>query len=160
MPRRHAEHRGPLKRKNLTKRQLAGPRHPLRAAGHARASPRPTPVVAQEEGSSYTQTASDPILRVPGRFCILMLLLVFTEVTMWRSGSQLAREIESERLTDMDAAWQRYETSPEDELRSAVALRAEERDSVPADLHRRHCHQRVPPLGCADRHGKGMDPGP
>jgi eukaryotic-like serine/threonine-protein kinase len=41
---------------------------------------------------------------------ILMLLLVFTEVTTWRSGAQLAREIESERLTDMDAAWQRYES--------------------------------------------------
>ena len=34
----------------------------------------------------------------------------------------------------MDAAWQRYEKSAEDELCSAVALRAEERDSVPADL--------------------------
>lgn len=40
---------------------------------------------------------------------LLTVLLVFNEVTVWRSGSQLAREIESERLTNMDAAWQRYE---------------------------------------------------
>ena len=27
----------------------------------------------------------------------------------WRTAPQLAREVESERLTDMDAAWQRYD---------------------------------------------------
>jgi tetratricopeptide (TPR) repeat protein len=37
-------------------------------------------------------------------------LIVFNEVTVWRSGSQLAREVQAERLTDMNAAWERYET--------------------------------------------------
>jgi tetratricopeptide (TPR) repeat protein len=42
----------------------------------------------------------------------LLAALVFIalhEVSTWRSGSQLAREVESERLTDMDAAWERYD---------------------------------------------------
>jgi tetratricopeptide (TPR) repeat protein len=41
---------------------------------------------------------------------MLFGLLVFNEVTVWRSGSELAREVESERLKDMDLAWQRMET--------------------------------------------------
>ena len=36
-------------------------------------------------------------------------LVVFNELTVYRGGNQLAREIQSERLTDMDAAWARYE---------------------------------------------------
>ena len=35
--------------------------------------------------------------------------LLFHEFGTWRTGAQLAREVESERLTDMDAAWQRYD---------------------------------------------------
>jgi serine/threonine-protein kinase len=41
---------------------------------------------------------------------MLFALLIFNEVTVWRSGSELAREVESERLKDMDVAWQRMET--------------------------------------------------
>ena len=41
---------------------------------------------------------------------LIVGLVVFNEVTVWRSGSELAQEVRSERLTNMDAAWQRYET--------------------------------------------------
>jgi serine/threonine protein kinase len=40
---------------------------------------------------------------------IVLVLLVFHEYGAWRTGAQLAREVESERLTDMDAAWKRYD---------------------------------------------------
>jgi serine/threonine protein kinase len=40
---------------------------------------------------------------------ILLVGVTFNEISVWRGGSQLAREIDSERLTDMDAAWQRYD---------------------------------------------------
>ncbi len=36
-------------------------------------------------------------------------LLIFNEVAVWRQGASLAREVESERLKDMDIAWQRFE---------------------------------------------------
>lgn len=39
----------------------------------------------------------------------VMGILVFNEVTVWRAGDRLAREIQSERLTDMKVAWTRYE---------------------------------------------------
>jgi serine/threonine protein kinase len=38
-----------------------------------------------------------------------VVFIFLHEIGTWRSGSQLAREVESERLTDMDAAWQRYD---------------------------------------------------
>jgi hypothetical protein len=41
---------------------------------------------------------------------LVLLMLVFNEVTVWRSGAELARDVQSEHLTDMEAAWQRYET--------------------------------------------------
>jgi serine/threonine protein kinase len=37
-------------------------------------------------------------------------VLAFSEISVWRDGATLAREVESERLTDMDAAWERYES--------------------------------------------------
>jgi hypothetical protein len=40
---------------------------------------------------------------------IVLVLLVFHEYGAWRTGAQLAREVESERLTDMDTAWMRYD---------------------------------------------------
>lgn len=40
---------------------------------------------------------------------VLTGLLLFNEISVWRSGAQLAREVDSERLTDLDSAWQRYQ---------------------------------------------------
>ena len=40
---------------------------------------------------------------------ILLFLLFFNEYTVWRRASALAREIDSERLTDIETAWARYE---------------------------------------------------
>jgi eukaryotic-like serine/threonine-protein kinase len=37
-------------------------------------------------------------------------VLAFNEITVWRAGASLAREVESERLTDMNVAWERFET--------------------------------------------------
>lgn len=41
---------------------------------------------------------------------ILVVIVIFHETRVWRNGSQLAREVQSERLTDMETAWSRYET--------------------------------------------------
>lgn len=41
---------------------------------------------------------------------ILLVVLCANEISIWRSGSRLAREVDSERLKDMEAAWTRYET--------------------------------------------------
>jgi hypothetical protein len=38
-----------------------------------------------------------------------LFLLFFNEYTVWRRASALAREIDSEKLTDIDTAWTRYE---------------------------------------------------
>jgi hypothetical protein len=43
-------------------------------------------------------------------FGIFVFLLFFNEYMAWRRGSVLANEIDTERLTDMNAAWARYET--------------------------------------------------
>ena len=41
---------------------------------------------------------------------IILFAIFFNEYSAWSKGSALAREIESEKLTDMEAAWQRYQT--------------------------------------------------
>jgi serine/threonine protein kinase len=40
---------------------------------------------------------------------IILFLMFFNEYTVWRRADRLAREIDSEKLTDIDAAWSRYE---------------------------------------------------
>ncbi|MGH9632684.1 MAG: serine/threonine-protein kinase [Bryobacteraceae bacterium] len=50
-------------------------------------------------------------VKLGGRVLLVLVsaALLLNEILVWRSGAELYREIESERLTDMDAAWARYE---------------------------------------------------
>jgi serine/threonine protein kinase len=41
---------------------------------------------------------------------VILFLLFFNEYRVWRGASVLAHEIDSEKLTDIEAAWTRYET--------------------------------------------------
>jgi serine/threonine protein kinase/tetratricopeptide (TPR) repeat protein len=41
---------------------------------------------------------------------IVMFLLFFNEYTAWSRGHALTRDLETEKLTDMNVAWQRYES--------------------------------------------------
>ena len=60
------------------------------------------------EDASHSAATPDPLLRRPAPLSLLYCLL-FQRIQYWRRGAQLAREVDSERLTDMDAAWQRYD---------------------------------------------------
>lgn len=74
--------------------------------------PQATPWRPKPKPPKAPLTAKQRQIRFYGTLAILILvgLIVFNEITVWRSGSQLAHEVQSERLTNMDQAWQRYET--------------------------------------------------
>jgi hypothetical protein len=80
-----------------------------RTAGPMPVPPRSFKVKIRRERKPLTPRQRQ--IRFFGGLALLaaLLFIAIHEVSTWRSGSRLAREVESERLTDMDAAWQRYD---------------------------------------------------
>jgi serine/threonine protein kinase len=82
------------------------------APGSAPISPQPPPgAKPYVRPVRVSLTPRQRRIRFFGALGVLLFagLLIANEVTVWRAGDRLANEIQSERLTDMEVAWTRYE---------------------------------------------------
>jgi serine/threonine protein kinase len=82
-----------------------GPALPLREGRHTAvpASPSKQPRTAMSRRERQVRFFAGLAL------VTIVFLLFFNEYSVWRKGAELTRELDTERLTDMNTAWTRYE---------------------------------------------------